>query len=335
MESMAETGATSTLVSEIQTAAGQGDAAGSTIVGSGFSSPGVSVVQFDVNREFPRLTLVSMLAPSPDWFVGVADLPLFENGRWREQVTVVLFTYDAGSDSGTTFLSNNEDTVPAEPIVKITTPPLADGTGYQASVGTFMLTILSVGGLPPHGDADGDGLDNLRENELGTDPQLADTDGDGHTDPFDNCPIVPNPLQEDGDGDRGGDACDNCPLDWNPSQSDVDGDNQGDHCDLDDGVIYIQFHQPENAQWQDEAGFSLWNCYRGDLALLRSSGIYTQDPGTVSLAAKYCGEDVPWVFDPDPVPGGAVFFLTTGTSPESSLGTDSEGMERPNSNPCP
>jgi len=335
METMAETGATSTLVSEIQTAAAQGDASGSTIVGSSFASPGVSVVQFDVNREFSRLTLVSMLAPSPDWFVGVAGLPLFENGHWREQVTVVLFTYDAGSDSGTTFLSANDDTVPPEPIVKIATAPLADDTGYQPPVGTYTLSILSVDGLPPHEDFDGDGLDNLRENELGTDPQLSDTDGDGHTDPFDNCPIVSNPLQDDGDGDRCGDACDNCRLDWNPSQSDADRDNQGDICDLDDGVIYIRFHEPEYVEWQEEFGYTQWNCYRGDLALLRTVGVYTQDPGTVPLATKYCGLNVPSVLDPDPTPGGTVFFLTTGTSLESSLGTDSEGVERPNSNPCP
>lgn len=62
-------------------------------------------------------------------------------------------------------------------------------------------------------DIDGDGLDNLTELRLGTDPRLADTDGDGADDGEDLCPLsfeeTPN-LDEDGDGV--GDACDDKPV---------------------------------------------------------------------------------------------------------------------------
>ena len=72
-----------------------------------------------------------------------------------------------------------------------------------------------------------------------------DSDGDGITDPSDNCPDVSNPGQADSDGDGVGDACeadadadgvidddDNCPAIANPSQEDLDGDLDGDACDI-------------------------------------------------------------------------------------------------------
>jgi len=136
----------------------------------------------------------------------------------------VLLTHDAGSDSGTTYLSSDEDTVPPEPIVKSTTPLLAEASGYQPPVGRFALSIVSVDGFPPYEDFDGDGPTDLRENEHGTDPRLADTDDDGHTDTSDNCPVVHNPVRGDNDADSHGDACDGCPLDRNPGQSDSDGE---------------------------------------------------------------------------------------------------------------
>ena len=81
----------------------------------------------------------------------------------------------------------------------------------------------------PLEDYDGDGI-------------LNDGDGDGqyadhrctaglaiHCD--DNCPGVPNALQQDTDGDLVGDACDNCPMVPNTNQYDSDQDGIGDACD--------------------------------------------------------------------------------------------------------
>jgi hypothetical protein len=71
-----------------------------------------------------------------------------------------------------------------------------------------------------------------------------DTDGDGWSDPVDNCPLVPNPDRADNDRDGQGDVCDddddndtvtdvndNCPLNANADQADADGDGVGDACD--------------------------------------------------------------------------------------------------------
>jgi hypothetical protein len=71
--------------------------------------------------------------------------------------------------------------------------------------------------------------------------------------------------------------------------------------------------------------------------VLRATGVYTQDPALVPLAARHC--DVLAAFAVDDAtltPGQAVFYMVTGNvnGIESSLGTDSAGVERPNTNSC-
>jgi hypothetical protein len=58
-----------------------------------------------------------------------------------------------------------------------------------------------------------------------------DLDLDGFCDDADNCPGVPNPLQQDQDDDGVGDVCDNCPVHVNACQEDTDGDLIGDACE--------------------------------------------------------------------------------------------------------
>jgi len=191
---------------------------------------------------------------------------------------------------------------------------------------------------PTQLDTDQDAVGNSCDNcTFAVNPGQADADLDARGDACDNCRLDYNPLQDDYDGDRAGDACDNCLFDWNPLQTDMDDDVEGDLCDLDDGMIYILFHQPDYVEWQEETGFTSWNSYRGDLAVLRSGGPYTQLPGSNSLASRQCGLSDPWAFDgDDPALGHAAFYLTTGVfGAESSLGTDSAGQVRPNANPCP
>lgn len=136
MEQMAETGLTGSLRNEVETAL-QNGYVGSFLLDRGLSpSPGALSFTFEITPEYPRITLVSMIAPSPDWFVGVSGLDLLENGQWRDRVEVELFAYDAGTDSGAGYTAQNADTDPAEAITRIEAAPFVVNDNLT-SVGTF------------------------------------------------------------------------------------------------------------------------------------------------------------------------------------------------------
>ena len=139
IEAMSEEGATSPFDSEIEAAIAAGTAEG-LIRGAGINpSPGTTSVEFQISRDYPLVTLVSMIAPSPDWFVGVRGLSLIENGDWVAEKTMSLFPYDAGTDSGRSFRSRNQDTQPPEPISRLEGFPVESGAPF----GTFTFVRLS------------------------------------------------------------------------------------------------------------------------------------------------------------------------------------------------
>lgn len=141
IENMAETGAKSPLVSEIDSLVNGGSAC-ATISGGGINpSPGVVSVTFTVSQDCPLVSVVSMIAPSPDWFVGVSGLSLYENGAWIEHKVVELFPYDAGTDSGSSYTSPDEPTDSPEAIRTIELEPLLID-GSVLSLGTFTFSRL-------------------------------------------------------------------------------------------------------------------------------------------------------------------------------------------------
>ncbi len=143
IEQMAETGATGILITEIQAAIDEGRAL-SAIQGGGIpESPGSTSVEFTINRDSSLVTLVSMLAPSPDWFIGVNSLQMLdENGDFRPSVTVDLSLYDSGTDGGTRFTSADED-IPRSPIDLVNSFPLdSDFQGGQPAVGQLTLELI-------------------------------------------------------------------------------------------------------------------------------------------------------------------------------------------------
>ncbi len=77
-------------------------------------------IEFEAARDFPLVTLVTMIAPSPDWFVGVSGVSLLDGrGEWLTSHEVDLFPYDAGTEDGTEFSLDNPATVPRGTITSI------------------------------------------------------------------------------------------------------------------------------------------------------------------------------------------------------------------------
>lgn len=132
---MAERGRSSPLDTEIQTAIDAGTAQ-HILRGSGIGSPDATSLQFDISADFPLVTLVTMVAPSPDWFTGVSSLSLLDGAQWVDERIVSLIPWDAGTDSGETFTSPDRVTSPQQPIFRIVTRPLGNGTS-AAPLGTF------------------------------------------------------------------------------------------------------------------------------------------------------------------------------------------------------
>lgn len=137
IEQMAETGGTSILRGEFSAATGRrnGHLLSTTIFGQGRRS-----IEFDVQKDESLLTLVTMVAPSPDWFVGVSGLDLYEGDQWADGLTIDLFAWDAGTDSGPSFNSGNQDTNPQE-LISLLGNPLPN---TLPPLGTFTFTLIAV-----------------------------------------------------------------------------------------------------------------------------------------------------------------------------------------------
>ena len=116
IEVMAETGITSNLRSEIEASPHV-----HAVIQQGvpFGGTGTATFNIDVPEDHPRITLTSMIGPSPDWFVGINGLSLHDGQDWRPTVMVDLYPYDAGTEDGNRFSLSNPDTNPQGTITSI------------------------------------------------------------------------------------------------------------------------------------------------------------------------------------------------------------------------
>ncbi len=87
-------------------------------------------------------------------------------------------------------------------------------------------------GSSPDDDNDGDGLTNGYEQKIGTDPNKADTDGDGLTDYEEVTKTHTDPLKADSDGDGLSDGDEIMKYHTDPLKTDTDGDGLTDAAEV-------------------------------------------------------------------------------------------------------
>lgn len=139
--SIAETGATTIFLAECSSNA----LASQCLVGGDVTGIGSTSVTVLLNDTSSRVSLISMVAPSPDWFVGADSVQLYDDvsGGWKSSLRVESRGWDAGSDGGTTYTSPNNPITPRVPVAPLTIFLVPVPPAYPA---VFIFTLLSGGG---------------------------------------------------------------------------------------------------------------------------------------------------------------------------------------------
>lgn len=141
VEAVAEVGVNSILRSELAAARNAGTTGSVIEFQDLFNLPSSSTVRVDIDDDKPFITLIAMIAPSPDWFVGVSGLSLLENDEWVRNLKVNLRPYDAGTEEGESFSLNNPASPASDTIFRLTgndSPFIG-----RPSIGTLEFTLLN------------------------------------------------------------------------------------------------------------------------------------------------------------------------------------------------
>ncbi|MFI0429502.1 spondin domain-containing protein [Mariniflexile sp. HMF6888] len=149
IKDMAELGNNTNFMSEVNTAISSNKA--DQWINAGDLAGAIGTFTIDnlqVSESFPLITLVSMVAPSPDWFIAVNSIDLRSgnnsvNNGWKDSFTLDVFAYDAGTDDGTDYTSANAVSNPRVGVFKITDAPI-NGNKMGTVIFTYNASALST-----------------------------------------------------------------------------------------------------------------------------------------------------------------------------------------------
>ena len=144
VEEVAETGNTRIILDELSALHDSGTSGQAIILDSLFGLPNSTSVEIQITEEQSHITLISMVAPSPDWFVGVSDLSLRNNNAWVEDLTIDLHPYDAGTEEGNEFTLSNDETSPFDAIQFIGESPFFLTNPVIGQLRFELLTVIET-----------------------------------------------------------------------------------------------------------------------------------------------------------------------------------------------
>mmetsp|Transcript_14509 Transcript_14509/g.40350 ORF Transcript_14509/g.40350 Transcript_14509/m.40350 type:complete len:287 (+) Transcript_14509:109-969(+) len=155
VESVAETGSTVQLEKELQIAE-DSRTAGATVIGSNQfngSDPPQTFADIVLTPQFPLLSTITMVAPSPDWFSGFYNVsPITgtndsskQAGKmvWYDSFEIESFPWDAGTETGTTYTINNDPEPTNQPIQQITVATVPSNNILLDPSGTKVLPMAN------------------------------------------------------------------------------------------------------------------------------------------------------------------------------------------------
>jgi hypothetical protein len=139
VKDVAETGSSNKLVAELKVQRNRGSVLEFRRTSSGFTGLETMALNVRVDRANPFISAITMIAPSPDWVVGVSKYSVLKAGRFLEKKVIPLYAIDAGTDSGRNYTSSNSPTKPQAKIHKLRS---VNGEGTQAPYGYLTIEKL-------------------------------------------------------------------------------------------------------------------------------------------------------------------------------------------------
>ena len=131
IKEVAETGNNSKLLQELSSESAMPFVKSVASTDGPFDGDAEASVVVMVDCKMSVITAVSMLAPSPDWIIAAANINMWNGEYFKEKMEGQLHIYDAGTDSGATFLAEDMPTMPRENIAPLGEPftmPVANYT---------------------------------------------------------------------------------------------------------------------------------------------------------------------------------------------------------------
>ncbi|XP_066996065.1 spondin-2 [Anabrus simplex] len=117
LQTFAESGKSDGLEALSQAEAGVFDEFGAPPIATG---QGQTEAEFFTDGNHTKVSVVTRMVPSPDWFIGLDSLDLCKGGYWIDTISISVSPLDAGTDNGFTFTSPNWPSDPHQRVSRIT-----------------------------------------------------------------------------------------------------------------------------------------------------------------------------------------------------------------------